>query len=100
MADGLSLGIDAGQPGLELNTATHVEHVEIIQLQRDVFEFPFRRKVSLAAAATNSELIALRHQFKFRLDVLVGNEEVHGRRIDRLVDGEIPFGGLGGYGLG
>ena len=30
MADGLGLGIDAGQPGLELNTATHIEHVEII----------------------------------------------------------------------
>ena len=30
MADGLSLGIDAGQAGLKLDTAAHIEHVEII----------------------------------------------------------------------
>ena len=30
MADGLGLGIDAGQARLKLDTATHVEHVEII----------------------------------------------------------------------
>ena len=32
-----------------------------------------------------------RHQIDLRFDMLIGDEEVHGCQIDRLVEGEVPF---------
>ena len=58
-ADGLGPGF--GDRQSKLNAAAHVQHVEVVQGQRNVLEFAFRREVLVDTA--DSADVALRHQF-------------------------------------
>ena len=84
MADGLSLGIDADRPVLKLDAAAHEEHVEIVKRDRNVLERAGGRERRISG-----------DKFNLRLDVLVGEQEIDRRGVDRLIDGEVPFRGLG-----
>ena len=89
MADGLSLGIDAARPLLKLDAAAHEEHIEIVERDRNVLQGASRREGRIPG-----------DQLNLRIDMLIGDEDIHGCRVDRLIDGEVPFGGLRGCDFG
>ena len=63
MAGGLIIRVDTASPWLKLDTAAHVEHVEVVERDGNALELAGRRERRIP-----------RHQRDLRIDMLVGRK--------------------------